>query len=576
MRILFRLFALFFGGNFIVASLVIASITLIPYVSDWYVMRDWQSIPATLHNVSGANNYTVANYSYEVGGVTYTGLRVYIPKFKDNIGSYHKKLQLQLHYAKTHQQPIAIWVNPLDLEQSVIDRSMRWELFSLMSAFTVIFFITGGATIIISFKKHSKKSTLLPLNAINQERPSDKNSSNQLALDKKEWKDNRIRSKAKSDIFGRWFIAITWNVVIYLIVFYVREQLNKISYLALTMPFLIIGLCLFWMAIKKSLEWHKYGVITLTLDPFPGSVDGQVGGRLDIKTEFQASNTFTVTLECVHKYLSGSQDSRSYKENIVWTEQCFANTNSSTKGTEVTFCFNTPGNLPETDVKRSASFHYWRLNVSADLPGLDLKRDYEIPVLKTDETSHHKSHNLSEPGALTAQAETELSPKQVTNVELDQEALTKKIRIRDLGNEIHFYYPMFRNRFLTCLAIMFSLIFYHSVDGIISIIVSLFCALASLYLPFASLSVCIADRHLLCTRRWLFFPIKKKTIDSNHITSIVVRFSGRVNMGAFKREYFDLIANTDDRKKIIIAESIDNKQLAEQLKNFIFHRLGVK
>ena len=65
-----------------------------------------------------------------------------------------------------------------------------------------------------------------------------------------------------------------------------------------------------------------------------------------------------------------------------------ASTSSGQRGSRLSFRFAVPEDLEESAADQSeASYYLWRLNVKADLPGVDIDRDYEIPVYATGESS---------------------------------------------------------------------------------------------------------------------------------------------------------------------------------------------
>ena len=134
------IFGLFFAGG----GVMVFSETVWPTWQDWRVMQQWQPASAQLLEISGSDNETIANYRYKYNGVTYQGDRVYVALFKDNIGSYHADLLKRLREQKNAGQLVSIWVNPLDHQQAVIDRDMRWGLFALMCGFCSVFIFMGS------------------------------------------------------------------------------------------------------------------------------------------------------------------------------------------------------------------------------------------------------------------------------------------------------------------------------------------------------------------------------------------------------------------------------------------------
>ena len=133
------LFGLIFsaGGYFILAE------TALPMWENWQRAQGWQPASARLLSISAADNETRALYSYDFGGGTYQSTGVGISDFKDNIGSYHREMQAYLRQIQRNGGILPIWVNPENPSEAIIDRSMRWGLFAMTSAFCSIFLLIG-------------------------------------------------------------------------------------------------------------------------------------------------------------------------------------------------------------------------------------------------------------------------------------------------------------------------------------------------------------------------------------------------------------------------------------------------
>ena len=129
---------LFAGGGFFMLSE-----TALPMWQNWQRMQDWQPAHAHLLSISGADNETRANYSYDFGGGSYRGDGIGVSGNKDNIGSYHRDMQAHLGLIQRNNEVLPIWVNPASPSEAVIDRNMRWGLFALRSGFCSIFMLIG-------------------------------------------------------------------------------------------------------------------------------------------------------------------------------------------------------------------------------------------------------------------------------------------------------------------------------------------------------------------------------------------------------------------------------------------------
>ncbi len=630
MRIVNTIFGLLIGIAFATGGVVIAMQTAIPTYQSWHSMQSWRSGIATLGSLSGSDNNTAANYRYSVNGIDYQNDRVYVSPVNDNIGSYHQDLYRHLQSLKSNNQPVTIWYNPADPAQSVIDRDMRWGLFALMSGFCAIFILAGlgicyGALRSASTASPPRRPSMTELRRQwRQKQPVSDNSESFFAflqqqaehsrqppamkekpaysatnrspwLERKQWRDNRIRSGAKASLYAIWAFAVLWNAISSPILFAFEDELKRGNYAVLIGAlFPIVGLILLIIAWKKTRAWQRFGIIELRMDPFPGSIGGHVGGSLLLKNVSDLHTPYKIVLECVYSYVSGSGKNRSRRENVKWAEQGVAAANASGRGVRLEFRFDVPENLPEADIAQRGDYYFWRLGVSAELAGINLDRQYNIPVFNTGTQSRAIRHDISAQAAEIHHNQTIASQEAVNRGDFATTPLAKAFEYTRRNNSHIFYYPMFRNKLLTLLALIFAGGFDFAAysinssfgDGnIMNIImlvfslpfavVGLIATIAVIYMPLNNLRVTLANRNITVLRRLFIFPIQYHTIAAPDIQNITIKSTGSTGQGVKQIKHYNLIAHGRNGKKVNIAEGIDGEVPAGQLRDFIGRQLGI-
>lgn len=613
---------------------MIALETVVPTYQDWRAMQHWEQASASLIRVASLANDTLASYRYSVGGKDYQNDRVYVAPVKDNIGSYHRRLYQRLQAMQRNGQATPIWINPNDPAQSIIDREMRWGFFALMAGFCSVFMVIGLLICYASLKTPSalpprlSKPSLIALRRqwkkqqqqsadhsrinfldfvrqqagqCNQSAAPDSAQDRQHTadsspwLENKAWRDNRIRSGAKTGLYAMWAFAAVWCAVSSPLLFVLEDEIDKANHAALIgLIFPLIGLFLLAKAWQMTREWQRYGVIELELDPFPGSIGGHVGGRLMLDKVSDFRTPYKVELECVHSYISGSGKSRSRRETIRWAEQGSAKAEPAGHGVQLAFRFDVPDDLPETDMAQKGAYIFWRLRLSAELAGVGLNRHYTIPVFKTRTQSRFIRHDNSARAAAIRKEKAQVTHAAISRGEFASTPLASAFRYKNLGNRQVFYYPMFRNRLLTLIAVIFTggfnfatYMINHSfgnngIMGIVMLIFSLpfalvgmFATLAAVYLPLNNLTVTLTGSHITALRRLIILPIQYHTLQSRDIQHIEIKSSGSTGQGARQIKHFKLLAQGKNPTRITIAEDIDGEDLALQLKEYICRRLGI-
>ena len=347
-----------------------------------------------------------------------------------------------------------------------------------------------------------------------------------------------------------------------------------------------------YYAIKLTREWFRFGVIELELDPFPGSIGGHIGGSFFLKHSQYHHLEFEVELQCVYTYMSGSGDNRSRKENIKWHEAGSPKILNIGDGIDIRFRFDVPEGLPEADVDQTDSYHFWRVFLRSKDDKVKLEREYNIPVYQTATLSSNIRHDISRQVVKEKELEAEALQSLFNTGELEKTELDKVLRFSDTGNEVRFYFPMFRNKVLTIFAILFgggfSFAAYminqdFSDSGFMGILMFLFsipfglvgiCGLiATIYLPFNSLSVSIHQRQLTAIRRLLFIPVRRNIINFEDINRMTASSNSSSGQGTKKIEYYAIRVLTKNAKEITVAEGIPGKELADQFKDYIYRKI---
>ena len=566
-RILGSLFALpFFGVGAWMLWAVSSS-----FYEVWEI-RGWQPTPAQLTSAgystsTGDDSDTYeayATYNFEYFGQTFTGDRVAINSGSDNIGDYQQDTGRRLSGAMSRNEIITIWVNPDNPNESIIDPTLRWGLLGFKSIFLFVFGGVGLGLLIVIWRAPKEKDKTLP-----------EFQSSRWLLNH-DWQTETIRSSSKISMWGAWAFAALWNLISAITPFLAyREVVEKQNYLALAaLLFPIVGIGLIVWAIKRTREWNRFGATPVVLDPFPGSIGGHVGGTIDIKLPYASTNKFLLTLTCIHSYMSGSGDNRSRRESAMWQDETLAHTESTSTGTRAVFQFAVPAGWQESDAtQENESYYLWRLNISADIPGTDLDRDYEIPVYATARQSRM------------------LSARKIERSETEEDAvydaeIRKTVKVSNTGNGKRISYPMGRNLTSNGAAILVGGTFaavgwYLAIEegqrmfGIVFGGVGALVAVAAFYMMFKSLDVTLNSGTMTSVRLLLGIPIKKQAMRSGDFHRFEVD-NGAQTQGAGKHVmYYRVKAVDRSANEILLGEGFKGQSGVEAAKRFLSKELGL-
>lgn len=378
-------------------------------------------------------------------------------------------------------------------------------------------------------------------------------------------------------MWGAWAFAALWNLISaaapFLAYREIVENQNYIGLVALLFP--LVGIGLIAWAVRRTLEWRRFGAAPATLDPFPGSIGGHVGGVIDLNLPFDASARFELTLTNLHHYVSGSGKNRSRKEKALWQDMQIAHAELGSKGTRLKFRFDVPEGLDESDAEASGdSYEAWRLNLKAELPGADLDRDYDIPVYATAT----QSRLLSDRAVQQARRESGAVAEQnvLESVNISHGAGGKRI-----------YYPMGRNVVTSIGGFVVGSVFavagwylvfeegqriFGSVFGGAGALI----AIATLYMMLNSLEVSQVASGVSTVRRVLGIPISRKTMQRHEFDRFTKDSSFQTQSGGKHVMHYSIYALDRQGNRQVVGEGFKGESQANAAIKLISRELGLQ
>ncbi|MEQ8204855.1 MAG: DUF3592 domain-containing protein [Woeseia sp.] len=531
---------------------------------DYWQMQDWLSVDAQLHTAGyrtqqgdDSNTYEAyATYSYTINGQSYTGSRVAISGGADNIGDYQTDTGNRLSSALSQGTPVTVYVNPENHSIAIIDRELRWGLLGFKSIFLFVFGGVGVGLLIYAWRARPANDALAE--------------SSTPWLQNDAWQTADIRSGSKATMWVAVGFAVFWNLISAPLPFLVYEEIlnngNPAAWLGILFPLIGIGLLIF--ACKRVAEWRRFGPAPVVLDPFPGSIGGHVGGTIDLKLPFNPDTTFELTLTCIESYMSGSGKNRSRHEKAEWQDSALAHSEPGGRGTRVVFRFDVPADLEPSDARRNKErYRLWRINISAELPGTNLDRDYDIPVYPTATQSHQ----------LPAMAIQSANSQQASRAEqrirelfsFDQYAAGKRL-----------YFPMGQKLAGALGGVIFGAVFVASgwflayggdspLFGLVFGVVGGLIVLAATYLLLKSLEVFQDGTALVSVRRILGIPVSRRRMEKHGIDRLIKDSSMQSQSGGKHVFYYSVYALDHAGEKLLLGEGFKGQSEATAAMDFI-------
>ncbi len=302
-------------------------------------------------------------YRYSYHGKTYTGSRLGHSQAADNIGNWHQEMHARLADGRSRGSGIRVWVNPENPEESIVDRNPRTGYLLFVAAFVSVPLLLGAG--LFWWQKRSRDA-------------APPGSPPWLA--NRNWKDNRIRSNFTSQLWFYWGFALFWNLLNIPLLLKSTEILaakNPVALLVFIFP--LVGTGLLLAALVKTRQWLRFGVATLSLQPFPGHTGAPVSGHIDIRLPWSAATRAFVAMSCMHACTERNGSEQRTRRLVKWQDQDVVTPAPAQRGSRVNFRFTPPAGLPASGAAGNGRY-YWTLDVNIPVPGADFRRQYEIPV----------------------------------------------------------------------------------------------------------------------------------------------------------------------------------------------------
>lgn len=559
-----RLFMLLFSLPFAAVSLGILLFSVIPHIYEWQQMKFWHQVEARLQHVQlvrkrGDKSYTYrteARYSYIYEGREYQNDRAALMEAADNIGDFQQQLAARLEAAWRAGRPVTAWVNPKNPAEAVLNREMRWSMLGFKLVFILLFGIIGFGMLIWGLVSKPGQT-------------NHPESAQKPWLGRRDWADNRIGCDTRISLRFIWIFALLWNLISSPAVFAIPGELarGKLTILAVLL-FPLVGLLLVGWAVKATLAWRRFGQLVLVMDPFPGSIGGQVGGSIDLPLAYNGQYRFPVTLMCARSYVSGSGKNRSRKEASVWQAQGMAYAEPAIGGTRLKFCFSVPEGLPASE-EVSNNYHLWRLSLSADLPGVDLHRQFVIPVYPTAEKSVQLMRLSTE------------HPEAVQ----EREALIESVlQLEQIPGGLALFSPMKLGLPGPLCGIVFGLIFggvgvilvgkAPAIIPWVFIPIGFLALFFSLKTLFGSLRVQLDRQGMVSQRYWMGLPMGSDRVARSDIRRLIVDVGYEQQSTRGNLQMCNIKAETLTGRKIPVARNLKGRETAQQALEIISSLTG--
>jgi hypothetical protein len=204
------------------------------------------------------------------------------------------------------------------------------------------------------------------------------------------WRGGRIRCGNRGGMLVSWIFALVWNALSLPLLFALPEELAKGNHAILIgLLFPLFGVGMIVWAVRATLRWRRFGASIFELTQMPGVLGGKLEGTLHVGNGLAEARELNVGISCIRRRVTGSGKSRSTHEDVLWSDEAQLSGSAllhGPKGLMLPLSLALPYDAEPSDPGLSDDRVLWRLEVSAEIPGIDYTARFEVPVFRTDES----------------------------------------------------------------------------------------------------------------------------------------------------------------------------------------------
>jgi len=219
-----------------------------------------------------------------------------------------------------------------------------------------------------------------------------------------DWASRRSNSQNRKSQYLLWVLAIICNIVTlpFLVAMFQQFARFRNPIVLILLGFNLIGVILAVAAIKATVRHRRFGDAYFEFESLPFSTGDHVRGRIHLRFDTRADHGIDLRLSCIRKTVTGSGEDSTTRQAVLWqAEQKVPSyaLQPGPLGRAIPVDFPVPAESPITNHDNPHDQILWQLHAQANVPGVDYKDDFEIPVFRGTASSDFSSSGFSSANA---------------------------------------------------------------------------------------------------------------------------------------------------------------------------------
>lgn len=196
------------------------------------------------------------------------------------------------------------------------------------------------------------------------------------------WASGKIRAVGIGPVIALWLLAITWNLT-----FGVSFLKGLENPAFATGPrvvlgiFAALGVVPLYFALQFTRRRYRYGDSWCFITGKAGVLGNTFQGTIRTEKEITPTGDYSISLQCLESYQTGSGKHRTTKTNVHWQGKQSVPHRSQSSRAGIPFSFQLPTEAPETGYFGRNKVN-WQLRIDAPAEGVSYVAIFIVPVFE--------------------------------------------------------------------------------------------------------------------------------------------------------------------------------------------------
>ncbi|HJQ40685.1 MAG TPA: hypothetical protein VKB93_26405 [Thermoanaerobaculia bacterium] len=216
-----------------------------------------------------------------------------------------------------------------------------------------------------------------------------------------DWADRAVRDEQSIRGGFLWVFGFLWilmSLPVALAMWATQERDRVLLIFVAIFP--IVGVLVLISAAYQTLRRRKYGVSLCRLNRLPVPLGSTFRGEVQARVHSMPEHGFQIRLTNVRREERRTGKSRSVRETVLWQDEQTVGSGAAMPhpdGMRIPLQFAIPLDAEATDDTNPRDSILWRLEVRADVPGIDYIARFALPVYRVEgapEADYFPVHNV--------------------------------------------------------------------------------------------------------------------------------------------------------------------------------------